>query len=463
MKYAIISIFYPKSISQKERQTMTVCNKSFEISSSFSKKLTINFDGGNITSDGGMLLLSRIDQKLGVSDLVSDAITDQRTPSKITHSLSHLVKQKIYQLASGYEDDNDANILRIDPALKTAAGKLPEKDTDLASQPTFCRFENSITKKDIKKLLFALLECYIRQKLQDGIPDQIVIDIDPTDDPVHGNQEYGLFHGYYWQVMYYPLLMFDGESGALISAFLRPGTYHASHGADSLLKIILAKLKTVFPQTQFIIRGDCGFGVPKMYDFCETKGKCNYILGISGNSRLQSMVQMEKEEVKKLFESTGEAQKVFKTFFYKAEKWEIHRRIIAKIEHNHHGSNVRFLVTNIDFDSAESGYDYYTQRGECENRIKELKNDLFMDRLSCHRYLANFFRLLLSSFAYVIMHELKRELKNTKYENIQFKTIRLKLLKIGARVKETSRRIWFSFSSSYVDKDIFLKLIRESG
>ena len=442
---------------------MTVCNKSFELSSPFSKKLTYNFDGGNITSDAGVLLISKIDQSLGISDLVSNAIIDLRDLSRITHPLSYLIKQKLYQLACGYEDDNDADILRTDPAFKTAIGRLSETEVDLASQSTLCRLENSASKKDIQNLLKALLESYIKQKSKDGIPDKIIIDIDPTDDPVHGNQEYSLFHGYYWQTMFYPLLMFDGETGALICAFLRPGTFHASHGTDGLLKRILKRLREAFPKTEFIIRGDCGFGVPKMYDFCENEDNCSYIFGISGNSALKSRVKEKLEEVKNAYENTKEPQKTFTTFFYKSATWEKSRKIIAKIEYNHHGSNIRFIVTDIDFESPEAGYNYYTQRGECENRIKELKNDLFMDRLSCHRYLANFFRLLMSSFAYVIMHELKNKLNNTELENIQFCTIRLKLLKIGARVKETTRRIWISFSSSYCNKEIFHKLLLDYG
>jgi hypothetical protein len=442
----------------------TVCNKELKISSTFNKQIIYNFNGGNITQDGGLPLIRQIDEKINVVESICNVIKDKRNPEKIEHPLINLVRQKLYQIVCGYEDDNDADKLRKDPIFKTVIDRLPESDQDLASQPTFCRLENSITKQDIFKLTEELARLYAKRKVRKGIPKKIIIDIDPTDDPTHGNQQYTLFHGYYYQYMYYPLIVLDGETGDIISALLRPGTFHASQGADGLLKRIIKILKEYFPKTNFIIRGDCGFGVPKMYNYCEDSlNNHNYIFGISSNDRLRALTKKYEEEVKKHYEKSKEKQKIFTSFLYKADSWEKERIIIAKVEYNSHDLNVRYLVTNMKFDSPEKGYDFYTKRGEAENCIRDLKNDLFLDRLSCHKYLANCFRMLMSCFAYVIMQEIRYMLEGTEFERAQSNTIRLKLLKIGVRIKETVRRIWLYFSSTFVYQDLYNTLLDSFG
>ncbi|HOV15335.1 MAG TPA: IS1380 family transposase [Spirochaetota bacterium] len=286
----------------------------------------------------------------------------------------------------------------------------------------------------------------------------MIIDIDPTDDPCHGKQENGLFHGYYWQTQYFPLLVFDGKTGDLIAPMLRPGTVHASEGADSLLKRVIKRIRKSFPDVKIKIRGDAGFGLPRMYNYCEGS-KLSYIFGLAGNDVLKRHTNEIAAKQKLDFEKDKKDIREYITFKYQAKTWDKEKTVIAKIEYNEHGSNIRFIVTNIDFETPEKGYKYYTERGQCENYIKDLKNHLYLDRLSCCSYIANYFRMLLSCFGYIIMQELRLKLAGTEFEKMETNTIRLKLFKIGARIKESSRRIWINLSSYFIYKDFFLKLV----
>lgn len=436
----------------------TLCNKTNKKTKTFNKELTYNFDGGNITSDGGLLLIQRIDKKLSLSQKMSESLVDKRQASKVQHMNEDLIRQRLYQIIMGYEDCNDADKLKNDPSFKLAAGKLPETHHNLASQPTLTRFENRISKRDIYNLTELLVENYAKRKMESGMPDKIIFDIDATDDPAHGNQQYVLFHGYFGQYMYFPLHVFDGETGDLVVSLLRPGTVHSSRSAVGLLKRVFNKLRQYFPDTEFIIRGDAGFGVPEMYDFCEQNGY-KYILGLISNDVLNRNTQKLSEKAKNLFEETKNKQKEYTRFNYQAGTWEHEREVISKVEYNRHGSNTRYIVTNMDFSTSKTGYEFYSRRGKMENYIKDLKNDLFMDRLSCHKYLANCFRMLMSCFAYTLMQELRSSLKDTELEGKQTNTIRLKLLKIGARIKETVRRVWVDFSSSFTMQDLFNTLL----
>jgi len=436
----------------------TQCNKFIKKSRTFKKTLIYNFDGGNITSDGGLMLIQNIDKKLNLSERIANVLFDKRQASKVKHMNYDLVRQRLFQIIMGYEDCNDADKLRNDPSFKLSVGKLPETHDNLASQPTLTRFENSISKKDIYKLTELLVENYAARKMKSGMPDKIIFDIDATDDPAHGNQQYVLFHGYFNQYMYFPLHVFDGETGDLVVSLLRPGTVHSSRSAAGLLKRVLKKLREYFPDTEFIIRGDAGFGVPEMYNLCEQNGY-KYALGLISNNVLNKNTQKLSAKAKDLFEKTKNKQKEYTRFKYQAGTWKSQRDVISKVEYNRHGSNIRYIVTNMDFPYSKIGYEFYSGRGKMENYIKDLKNDLFMGRLSCHKYLANCFRMLMSCFAYTLMHELRDTLKDTELEGKQTNTIRLKLLKIGARIKETTRRVWVYFSSSFAMQDLFNTLL----
>lgn len=434
----------------------TVCHNQINLKSLFGKEINVRFDGGRMTSDGGGLLLREIDERYGITEAAASAIHDRREVERTVHDIPSLLKQRIFSIALGYEDANDADTLKGDPALKTISGKLPDTDGDLASQPTISRFENRVSKRDLRRLADRLVDLYIQT--HPGSPAWIVLDMDSTDDPTHGAQQLSFFHGYYEQHMYHPLLIFDGMDGFPLAAVLRPGNVHASKAAVSILKRLVKKLKKAYPRTEILFRADAGFAAPDIYRFLE-KRRIFYVIGMITNSRLRTKVEWLTVQAQQDFERTTRKQRLFTSFGYKADSWKRYRRVVAKVEWLPKGLNQRFVVTNL-LSGAQSIYDdVYVLRGEAENRIKELKLDLKADRLSCHRFDANQFRLLLHTTAYCLFQLLCRHLRGTELCTAQAGTIRLKLLKIGARVSQTSRRVWFHMASSYPYQALFARLI----
>ena len=435
----------------------TLCHKQLDFGSLLGKEIWADFDGGRITSDGGALLLGEIDKRYGICDTAAQCIDDRRDAGRITHELRTLVKQRVLSIALGYEDNNDANTLREDPALKSVTGRLPETGGDLASQPTLSRLENAVSKRDVPKLSEALFDLYLQT--HPGPRDLIIVDIDATDDPTHGQQQFSFFHGYYDEHMYHPLLVFDGQSGFPMAAVLRPGNTHSSHKAGAILKRIIRRLKKAYPEAEILIRADAGFAVPGLYRLCERE-KVHYLIGLITNDRLRERSRWLLARAQSAFAQSGEKQRLFTSFFYRAKSWTHRRRVIAKVEYADKGSNQRFVVTNVE-GSPGSLYDaLYVARGDAENRIKELKVELRADRLSCHLFLANQFRLLLHVFSYTLCWLLRRHLQGTELQAAQVGTLRVKLFKIGARVKETTRRVWFHFASSYPYKELFAVVLQ---
>jgi hypothetical protein len=425
---------------------MTDCHTQFEFSSLKSTRVVADFSGGEITSDGGGLLLREIDKVYRLIDTLAEGLVDRRCPSKVRHPLAELLKQRIFQIALGYEDQNDADHLKTDPLLKTLVGRHPETDPDLASQPTLSRFENGVGKKALKKLADQLVRLYL--KTHPGPRRQIIIDVDATDDPTHGQQEFSFYHGYYDQHMFHPLLVFDGTTGFPLAVVLRPGNKHASFGAVSILKRIVNRLRPAYPEALILIRADAGFAVPALYDYCERRG-LGYVIGLITNDRLKRRCADLAAEVEADFKVSGQKQRTFTSFGYRAKSWPTPRRVVAKVERLEKGLNQRFVVTNLAAE-ARLVYDYvYVLRGEVENRIKELKGGVFADRLSCHRFGANQFRLLMHTAAYVLFWLLRRHLQGTELETAQVTTLRLKLLKIGGLVKQSTRRVWFRLAGGY--------------
>ena len=434
----------------------TVCHKQLSFETLFGKEIIACFDGGRMTSDGGGLLLREIDERYGVTMAAASSIHDRRDRKRTLHDVVALLRQRIFSIALGYEDANDADKLKSDPALKIMSGRLPESGADLASQPTISRFENWITRRDLRRLADFLADLYIRT--HPGSPDWIVLDMDATDDPTHGNQQLSFFHGYYEQHMYHPLLIFDGLDGFPLAAILRPGNVHASKAAVSVLKRLIKKLKKAYPRTHILLRADAGFAIPALYRFLEKHG-ISYVIGMITNGRLRENVERLTVQAQQAFEETGQKQRRFTSFRYKADSWKRSRRVIAKVEWLPKGPNQRFVLANL-LTNAQTIYDdIYVMRGEAENRIKELKLDLKADRLSCHRFQANQFRLLLHTTAYCLFWLLRRHLQGTELSAAQAGTIRLKLLKIGARVSQTSRRVWFHMASSYPYQTLFARLV----
>lgn len=429
----------------------TVCHNQLVFESLFSKEVIADFAGGRITSDAGGLLLRELDQRYRLAENAARCLHDSREPHKVKHDLLTLVRQRLFAIAQGYEDNNDAAALARDPAFKIMTGKAPESAADQASQPTLSRFENQVTAKDLRRLSDWFLDLYL--KTHPGPRKVIVLDMDATDDPTHGKQQLSFFHGYYEEHMYHPLLVFDGRTGFPLAAVLRPGNTHASHGALAVLKRLVKKLKKAYPEALILFRADAGFAVPALYRYLERQ-EIRYVIGFITNNRVLEKAAPLLEKAQRQYLETGEKQRLFTSFGYQAESWTRTRRIIAKVEYTHLGSNQRFVVTNLSRNPRFVYDDIYVLRGDVENRIKELKLELKADRLSCHRFLANQFRLLLHTAAYCLFWLLRHHLQGTDMATAQVNTLRLKLLKIGARIRETSRRIWVHLASSYPYRDL---------
>ncbi|MCK9378079.1 MAG: IS1380 family transposase [Syntrophobacterales bacterium] len=436
----------------------TVCHKQLIFESLFSKEVVAHFAGGRITSDAGGLLLRELDQRYRIAENAARCLHDPRDGHKVKHDLLTLVRQRLFAIAQGYEDNNDAATLAKDPAFKIMAGKAPESDGDLASQPTLSRFENRVTAKDLRRLCDRLLELYL--KTHPGPRKVIVLDMDGTDDPTHGRQQLSFFHGYYEEHMYHPLLVFDGRDGFPLAAVLRPGNTHSSHGALAVLKRLIKKLKQAYPGALILFRADAGFAVPALYSYLEDQPETRYVIGFITNNRVLVKTAPLLLKAQRQYQETGEKQRLFTSFSYQAESWTKPRRIIAKVEYTHLGANQRFVITNLSRNPQFVYDDIYVLRGDVENRIKELKLDIKADRLSCHRFLANQLRLLLHTAAYCLFWLLRHHLQGTELATAQVNTLRLKLLKIGARIRETSRRIWVHLASGYPYRDLLAGLLQ---
>ena len=357
------------------------------------RKITARFDGGSLTSDAGWLLFGSLDRQHRLCEDFSSCIAESRDRRYIRHDLLKLIRQRVLQIVAGYEDCNDADTLRSDPMLKTVCDQLPESDPDLATQPTFSRLENSVTKKDLMRLSRWLLGRYVRS-LKKRRPSKIILDLDSTDDHTHGQQEFSFYHGYYRNHILHPLLIFDAATGDLVCAVLRPGNKGAaSHIVPVLKRVVEAIRQAVGPDVEIEIRADSGFATPRLYEFCECEeNKLQYVIGLSRNPRLQRVVEPLLDSTRLRFLELEEKQRQFDEFLYRAHSWDRSRRVIVKVEVDQRGINRRFVVTNRDDLCSQSLYDHYTNRGQTENFIKAFKNHLSMDRLSCHRFLANQFR-----------------------------------------------------------------------
>ena len=436
----------------------TLCHKQLRFESLFNKEVVADFTGGRITSDAGGLLLREVDQRYRIAEQAAACLHDPRDSAKVRHDLLTLVRQRLFAIALGYEDNNDAAWLAQDPALKIMAGRAPESAADLASQPTLSRFENRANTKDLRRLSDGLLKLYL--KTHPGPRKVIVLDMDATDDPTHGNQQLSFFHGYYEEHMYHPLLVFDGQDGFPLAAVLRPGNTHSSKGALAVLKRLINKLRKAYPKALILFRADAGFAIPAIYRYLEEQQEVRYVIGFITNNRLLAETAPLLSKAQRQYQETGEKQRLFTAFSYQAESWDQPRRIIAKVEYTHLGANQRFVVTNLVRNPQFVYDDIYVLRGDVENRIKELKLELKADRLSCHRFLANQFRLLLHTAAYCLFWLLRHHLQGTELATAQVNTLRLKLLKIGARIQETSRRIWVHLASGYPYRDLLAGLLQ---
>jgi hypothetical protein len=391
------------------------------------------FDAGPLTSDGGLVWLARADDQLGLSTTYAAQLRDWRR-GPVRHPLALLVRQRVLQIACGYADQDDADTLRGDPLLKLACGRRPVEDVDLASQPTLSRLENSVDRRACYRLAHALGQLYLWERERTGVPSRVLLDLDGTDDPTHGAQEGSAYHGYYRQHMYHPLLIDDGDTHQLITAVLRPGTAHASHGAVAVLKRLVAALRARWPTVQIAIRADSGFAVPAVYAFCE-RAQVEFTLGLAPNPRLRALAAPLVVAVAQEHQQTGAKVRRVADGQYAADSWPHPRRVVFKAEGLEQGSNLRFVVTSRADLEPLPLYDWYVDRGEAEQWIKDFKRGCAADRLSCHRFWANQFRLLLHAAAYWLLDTLRRMLVAVGLPRLQLDTLRLRLVKIGGWVR----------------------------
>jgi hypothetical protein len=418
------------------------------------------FDAGRLTSDGGLPWVSEADRALGLCEALAACIPEWRQ-RVVRHSLTTLVRQRVYQIACGYEDQDDADTLRTDPLLKLVCGRLPESGADLASQPTFSRLENAVDRHAVEALARALVDVYVRQRGRRGVPRQILLDLDGTDDPAHGDQEGVAYHGYYRQHMYHPLLVFDGDTGHLITAVLRPGNVHAGRFVVLVLRRLLRRFRMAWPGVTLELRADSGFAAPRLYAWCEANA-VTYTIGLIPNAVLEPLAAPLLADARaQSAEQGGVKVRLAGAGRYQAKTWPRARRVVFKAEVLAKGPNTRFVVTSRD-DAPLALYDFYVDRGGSENWIKDFKNALASDRLSDHRFWANAFRLLLHAAAYWLLDTLRRWLADwfaaTNAAAYQLDTLRLRLLKIGGRVRELADRIRLSLASSHPGEPLWLAL-----
>jgi len=411
------------------------------------RKIEANFAGGEVSSDGGVMLLRQVDRWLGLTKQLDRILPDRRNPLMIQHSQESLLRQRIYGIALGYEDLNDHDSLRHDLLWQTAI----DRDQELGSCATLCRLENRAGRREAWLMHQVLLEQFVGSFVEP--PKELILDFDCTDDRVHGQQVGRAFHGYYYDYCFLPLYVFCGEQ--LLVSYLRPSNIDPAKHAWAILAKLVGALRKQWPEVKITLRADSGFCRWKMLRWCETH-QVDYIVGIAKNERLKTLSAKLQQLAERKHRKGGQKVRLFRQFKYKAESWDRKRRIIAKAEHTVQGANPRFVVTNLS-GSAQSLYDQlYCARGEMENRIKEQQLGLFSDRTSCHYWWPNQFRLLLSSCAYVLVEALRRlGLKATELARAQVSTIRLKLLKIGAVITRNSRRVRIWFSSAFPFKELF--------
>jgi hypothetical protein len=431
---------------------MTNCTgKLFEFPACKRRKVEAEFSGGDVTSDGGILLLRQVDRRLGLTAAVSKFLKDPRDPNKVVHKLHDLVRQRVFGLALGYEDLNDHQTLRDDPGFQAGVDRVER----LAGSSTLCRWENQAD----KDIFWGFHNLMVDQLIASfsSPPKELILDFDATDDPVHGKQDGRFFHGYYDSYCFLPLYVFCGDQPLV--AYLRPANIDGAKHTGAMLKWLVGRLRKMWPQVKIIFRGDSGFCRHILLGWCERNG-VNYIIGLAKNNRLRNMSKDVLDEAALLYEQTEEKQRLFSDFMYAAGSWKRERRVILREEHSWKGSNPRFVVTDLEGDGQELYEQGYCARGEMENRIKEQQLFLFADRTSCHDWWANQFRLFLSTMAYMLLETMRRiGLHGTEMAQAQCDTIRLKLLKIGAVIIRNTRRVRFMLSSRYPHQELFGLLV----
>lgn len=416
----------------------------------FDKAVVVRFDQPHGSSDGGAVLLKACDQRLRLTERIAACFRDERQPGKVKHTLHDLIRQRVFAIACGYADCNDAARLADDPMHKMLLDRDPLDGAGLASQPTLSRFENAPGPKVLYRIGETLADAVIkRQRRVHRKARRITVELDPTDDPTHGAQQLALFNGHYDTWCYLPVagfIRFDDEPEQyLFTCVLRPGNVTAKLGAIGILKRVLARLRTSFPKAKLRVRLDGGFAYPEMFDFLEGE-RVEYIIAMAGNSVLDALAEPAMQRVRALSNKSGQTEHVYAECRYAAKSWGVKRRVIIKAEvvrlqDREPRDNARYVVTNLSAGPKHLYENVYCQRGEIENRIKELHHGLEIDRTSCSDFWANQLRVLLTAAAYALMQELRGAAAGTTCERAQVSTLRERLLKLGAWVERSVRRI----------------------
>lgn len=415
----------------------------------FSKPFDVHFDEADTTSDGGAVLVKAVDDKLDLTQRMTACLADGRQSGKVVHSFADLFRQRVYGLTCGYADVNDVASIGRDPLHKSLLGRHAVTDADLASQPTLSRFENTLGPKDLYRMSEGLCESVLdRHRKRLRKVKRVTIDMDPTDDATHGQQEFAFFNGHYSNWCYLPMLSFVSFNSEteqyLVSSVLRPGVASAREGAIGILSRLIAAVRDRFPGASIRVRLDGGFAGPEMFDYLECE-EVEYVVAMARNSVLARRSRRALGRARRLSKESGQSEAVFGETRYSARSWKkckrrvIYKAEVVRLEDRAPRDNCRFVVTNLSY-TPKNVYKVYRQRGDSENRIKESKNSLYMDRTSCSRFWANQLRVLMSAAAFALLQEIRLNLKRTSLAGAQVETIRLKLLKIGGRLKTTVRR-----------------------
>jgi hypothetical protein len=412
------------------------------------KPVQVTFDAGRLISDGGILMLAEIERSLGIAGRLARCIEDPRAPERVRHGLAEMIRFRALLIAAGYEDANDCDALRADPAFKIAVGRLPESEADLCSQPTISRLENLPGPMALKRMMAAMVELFC-DSFKD-VPRRIVLDIDDTEDRVHGGQQLALFHAHYDSRCFLPIHIYEATTGKPVAVILRPGKTPTGAEVVLVLRHVVKAIRARWPRVEILIRGDSHYARHEAMTWCE-RNRVGYIFGLAGNQVLRARVADLAEDAA-VSRALGEGDKVrrFHAFRYAARSWKAPRQVVARIEASTHGSDSRFIVTNLKGTPRWLYESVYCQRGQAENLIKAHKLHLASDRTSCTRATANQFRLLVHTAAYWLLHTLRGLAPKTSFwRDAQFDTIRLALIKVAARVTEMKTRIKVALPSCY--------------
>ena len=422
------------------------------------KKVTAAFDGGRLTSDGGVMLLGVAERPLGIADRLAGLITDRRNPLLITHSVADILRARMLAIACGYEDADDLDDLRTDPGFKLACGRLPDSGADLCSQPTMSRWENMPSLREVVRLSTAMVDIYCASYPRP--PGAVTLDIDDTVDAVHGHQQLSLFNAHYDERCFLPIHVYDTATSRPVAFLLRPGKTPSGEEIRHHLRRLIRRIRQHWPRTRITIRGDSHYGRPEVMAWCEANG-VDYILGLAGNNIVRRLFDAAADDVcVRRAEAQAPTLRRYGETRYGAKSWGCTRRVAARIEASTMGLDIRYVVTNLKVGSAEWLYDtLYCERGQAENLIKLHKSQLASDRTSCRSPLANQFRLILHTAAYWLMLTVRDAIpKAEKLAGCEFTTLRIRLIKIAARISETATRVRIALASACPEAALFRRI-----